>query len=1088
MQETLQFSKVGTAKFKLNKPLSIEVLDNGIPADAPITDELRLHIYDRCTNVKFLVDSGSVVSLVPRQLIKDRLSKQELVLYAANNTRIPTYGRRMLTLNLGLRRAITWPFIIADVKSAIIGADLLAHSGLIVDVKRRKLHDPTTALSQPGTLQKAPAHSISVVSGAWDISESVKKLLIKHSAVTQPVSPVLEQDSRVQHRIITTGQPVVERPRRLIGEKREAAEKFFKELIQVGTVRPSSSQWANPLHMVRKPNGGWRATGDYRRLNSQTIPDRYPLPRIEDLLHRLHGRKVFSTIDLVRAFNQIPVAPEDVQKTAITTPLGLFEYCGMPLGLRNASQTFQRYMDNILKDLPFVSCFIDDLIIASDTMEEHLRHLEIVFEKLIANRLWINLEKCQFAKSTVHYLGYTVDEYGYLPPQKKVQAIVDFAKPKTISDLRRFVGMLNYYRCCIPHAAETQAPLCALFKDSKKKDKRPVPWTAETLKAFEDCKNSIVTAAKATFLNPDAPLALTCDASNISLGASLEQFEDNKWKPLGFFSRKLSPAETRYSTYDRELLAIFAALKFFKHLVEGREFVIKTDHKPITFALHQVASKASDRQLRQLDFIAQFNAPILHVKGEQNYVADALSRVDAIGMDIVLDATSISEAQLNDELPAKTSLKLQQVTIDGKLIWCDIGDNLVRPYLPPALRKTAFNLAHGLSHSSGRSTLRSVRSRYVWPSMNSDILRWARECIPCQKAKISRHTRSLPRRIDVPDHRLSHVHLDIVKLSESQGYAYCLTMIDRTTRWPHAVPMRNMLAETVAREFYRHWISMFGTPQVITTDQGTQFESELFQELTKFIGAHRIHTTPYHPQANGLIESWHRPLKAALMCNPGIPWPDLLPAALLGLRTSFKEDLGCSAAEMLFGLTLRLPGDFFVPDTTRPTTKELRDGIQRHFAALTPVPTSRHSTVKPFISKDLQKCTHVFRRVDQIKKALTPPYSGPHKIIRRLDDKTFLVDIDGTEKTLSVDSLKPAHIAKDEGIDVPPEPAATKPAATATKRPGRPPKKVTFSLPSSADEDARGGVPVASCPANTRVTRSMTQRKVMEKTKRKYAK
>lgn len=1038
------------------------MLDNG----SSQTGEHRLHVHDRTTNVKFLVDSGSVVSLVPKHLIKTKCFRQSLELHAANNTLISTYGRRVLTLDLGLRRAITWPFIIADVKSAIIGADLLAHFGLVIDVKNHRLYDPRTELSRRGILHEAPAHGISVVSGTPDIPEPVKELLVKYQDITKPFAPVIATDARVQHRIITRGQPVVERPRRLIGKKFEAAQKFFEMLESAGTIRPSTSDWANPLHMIENEGGKWRCTGDYRRLNSQTVPDRYPLPRIDDILQRLHGNTVFTTIDLVRAYNQIPVALEDIKKTAITTPFGLYEFVGMPLGLRNASQTFQRHMDNLLRDLPFTACYIDDLIIMSKSKEEHYRHLEIVFKRLLDNRLTINLDKCQIARETILYLGFTVDAHGYRPPQKKVDAIVNFPKPKTIHDLRRFIGMLNYYRRCLPKAAETQAPLNDFLKDGKKKDKRKVPWTEETLVAFQNCKDSIVNATKATFLNPTAPLALCCDASSIAIGAAVEQFEDNCWKPLGFFSRKLSPAETRYSAYDRELLAIFAALKFFKHILEAREFVIKTDHKPLTFALTQKAEKSSDRQIRQLDFISQFNAPIQHIKGDQNLVADALSRVNAIDMQFVLDAKTIHEAQKDDKIPTKTSLNLQKVTIDGISIICDLTDNLVRPYLPPLLRKPAFNSVHGLAHSSGRSTSRTIRSKYVWPSMNMDILRWARECIPCQTAKVSRHTRSLPQRIDVPDDRLSHVHLDIIKLPTSRGKTYCLTMIDRTSRWPHAVPTTNMLAETIAEAFYVQWIAFFGCPLVITTDQGTQFESELFQALSKLIGAHRIHTTPYHPSANGICERWHRTLKSAFMCNPNVPWPDLLPAALLGLRAAYKEDIGCSAAELLFGLTLRLPGDFFEPGKIKADVKELKEGVQRHFAALTPPPTSNHSSTKPFVSKDLKTCTHVFRRVDQIRKSLTPPYSGPHKIIERLDDKRFVVDINGVNKTLSVDSLKPAYIAREEQRV---EPAITK------ERPKVPPKKVRFSLPSPDGEVAGRGVPVAALPADKRVTRSMAK-------------
>ena len=345
------------------------------------------------------------------------------------------------------------------------------------------------------------------------------------------------------------------------------------------------------------------------------------------------------------------MAEEDIQKTAITTPFGLYEFLVMPFGLRNATQMFQRYVDSIFRDLEFVFCYVDDILILSTSHEQHLEHLAIVFERLKQHQLNINPTKCQLGQEEVTYLGYVINQDGYKPPQNRVQGIIEYPKPSTIKDLRRFLGMLNYYRRCIPHAAKMQAPHNAYLKDFRKNDKRKVDWTKQAEEAFNHCKRSLASIAATIHLSPSAHLALTTDPSDTAIGASLEQSADDAWSPFGFFSCKLSQTEKNYSTYDRELLAIFAAIKHFQHLLECRNFIIKTDHKPLLYAFSQRPDRASPWQLRQLDFISQHTTKRVHINGAENVVADALPRISAIEMPTTLSAEAIrSEQECDEEL------------------------------------------------------------------------------------------------------------------------------------------------------------------------------------------------------------------------------------------------------------------------------------------------------------------------------------------------------------------------------------------------------------------------------------------------------
>ncbi|XP_015118801.1 uncharacterized protein LOC107042316 [Diachasma alloeum] len=272
--------------------------------------EFRLFVSDKSKGQRFLIDSGSVISIVPRSWSHRTSQPADLKLFAANNTVIDTYGQQLLTLHIGLRRDFKWNFTVANVKTPIIGADLLAHYGLLIDLRGKRLIDPTTNLTAPGEIHETSIFSVSTVTNDLSaLSPAISQLLVKFVDITKPpAAPRTQLDSPVAHHIVTSGPPVAERFRRLVGEKLQAARNDIQSLLDCGVIRPSSSQWASPIYMVSKKTGGWRTTGDYRGLNHRTIPDRYPLPIIEDVLQRCRGCEVFTTLDLVRAYHQIPIA------------------------------------------------------------------------------------------------------------------------------------------------------------------------------------------------------------------------------------------------------------------------------------------------------------------------------------------------------------------------------------------------------------------------------------------------------------------------------------------------------------------------------------------------------------------------------------------------------------------------------------------------------------------------------------------------------------------------------------------------------------------------------------------------------------
>nr|VZI46589.1 unnamed protein product [Spirometra erinaceieuropaei] len=379
------------------------------------------------------------------------------------------------------------------------------------------------------------------------------------------------------------------------------------------------------------------------------------------------------------------------------------------------------------------------------------------------------------------------------------------------------------------------------------------------------------------------------------------------------------------------------------------------------------------REISHLDYISQFTTDIRHIDGPKNEVADMLSRpsLSSLQLSHGIDRCAMAAEQQRvgcpgDESVSGLQLKDVPLTTGSGTILCDVSTPFHRPFVSASMRRAVFQTLHGLSHPGIRASQKLLAE--------------------------------------------SHVHLDVVgPLPPSNGFTYLLTCVDRYTRWAEAIPLPNVQAETIVKAFVSCWVAMFGAPSTVTTDRGAQFESALFQTLLNFLGCTRIRTTAYHPAANGMVERFHRQLKTALRAveDPG-NWSDNLPLALLGIRAALKSDLGCSAAELVFGTTLRLPGEMITP-TSRgadETPDNLVHRLRQFMRSLSPVPP-RAPMTESYVEKELDKCTHVFVRCDRVRQPLESPYEGPFRVLAR-NAKTFRILRSDKEDVVSVDRVKAA--------------------------------------------------------------------------------
>ncbi|KAF5769419.1 putative nucleotidyltransferase, Ribonuclease H [Helianthus annuus] len=793
-------------------------------------------------------------------------------------------------------------------------------------------------LSMEGLMDSVPSTvSAPVSSFLTDSQQSVLSSLLQNfEAIFQPPSslpPVRSHDHHIQ---LSSTDPVCVRPYRYPHVQKSEIERQVRELLQMGMIRPSTSAFSSPVILVRKKDNSWRMCVDYRALNNATIPNKYPIPVVDELIDELHGSNFFSKLDLKSGYNQIRMHPDSIDKTAFRTHDGHYEYLVMPFGLMNAPATFQSVMNDIFR--PFlrhkVVIFFDDILVHSPTWDAHIADLTEVFQILLLHNFKANPDKCSFGQPSIDYLGHVITGQGVSMDPSKVAAVVNWPIPTTLKALRGFLGLTGYYRKFVKNYGSIARPLTDLTK------KDAFLWTPVAQTAFEQLKQALVSAPVLALPDFSIPFVVECDASGCGIGAVLMQHK----KPIAYFSKALSDRNVSKSAYERELMALVLAVQHWRPYLLGSKFTVCTDQKSLKFLLQQRVS-SYDQQNWVVKLLG-YDFDIQYKPGRENRAADALSRRADSGLLFQVVSTPIwmqgvqliEEAQADKEIQTlvtnylATPEKYPGYSIKNNVLFYQNRVVISRhsKYISALLHE--FHVTATGGHSGFYRTYRRLAANVYWVGMTSTIKKFIRECDICQRCKASSVLPGgLLQPLAIPESVWEDLSMDfIVGLPPSKGFTVVLVVVDRLSKYAHFILLKHpYTAKSVAEVFIREVIRHHGIPKSIVSDRDPLFLSKFWQEIFRSMGTKLHMSSAYHPESDGQTEVINRGLESYLRCfavDQPKTWSLWLPWAEFWYNSTFHASTGVTPFETVYGR--RPPSVFqFVPGEIRveSVARELQD-------------------------------------------------------------------------------------------------------------------------------------------------------------------
>ena len=738
-------------------------------------------------------------------------------------------------------------------------------------------------------------------------------------------------------------EPKFFRARPLPYAMKEKVDLELDKLLSQKIIEPvSHSTIAAPVVPVLKTDNSLRLCGDYKVTANRMLKlDTYPIPNMRDLMSNLANMKVFSKLDLSQAYLQMALEPESKRLTTINTHRGLFQYNRLPFGISSAPGMFQRAMEDLFRDMENVICYLDDLLLVSKTKADHETLLNKVFERLQKTGLKLKAEKCEIAVPEVEYLGFKLTEAGVLPTMSKVEAIKNAPTPKDLTQLRAYLGLLNFYRRFIPEAATVLEPLNRLLKASN-----TFNWGPEQEEAFKTSKNLLINSEALIHFDPKKPITVLADSSSFGLGAVLCHVIEGIERPVHFASRTLSETERKYSQTEKEALALIFALKHFHEYVWGVKITLVTDHKPllgIFSPTKPISAQASGRIQRWALILQAYNFDLLHRSGTLLCSADALSRLpsakacentpvpaDWTNLVYFLEGTPVTCDRIRKEtskdpimsqvlryiqtgwpqksltIPEMThySRRKDELTCqDGCLLW---GTRVI---IPPPLQAEVLQELHAIH--TGASKMKALARSYLWfPNLDKELEDISASCEICLE------NRPAPAKAELhpwqwPDNVWHRLHADFAGPIDGN---YFFILVDAHSKWVEIFKTKGTATSDVIR-CLQHVYATFGLPVSIVSDNGPCFTSVEFKEFVNKGGVKHITTAVYKPSTNGLAEKMVQTFKNTLKKSTD-PVGLTIDKFLFNYRLTPHSTTGVSPAELMFGRKMRNRFDLLLPDGT----------------------------------------------------------------------------------------------------------------------------------------------------------------------------
>jgi len=928
---------------------------NTLPIVASVAQLMRIPVTFGSLKTQALVDTGAAASFLAHRLLvhipyNDIKELQDYdhniqLFRTVSGEVVKPLGRYELNIRLARRHPFTHPFyVIANLdEGCILGYDFLAAHKIVINPSERSIsyerENETRNLIIPPlsicSISVAPPSHINLEGVPVEQKENLKNLLLTYfSLFTENVNELGKAKS-IKHSIYTTGLPDVMPMRRTPERLRLVVKKQIEDMLRNNIIRPSTSPFACPILLVaKKEEGQMRFCVDYRPLNNVTVKDRYPIPNIQLIIDSLHGAKYFSTLDLLSGYWQIEIEERHKYKTAFICEYGLYEFNCMPFGLCNAPSTFQREMNTLFKDVlyEFVLVYLDDIIIFSKSMDEHIQHLRTVFDLLTQENLKLKLSKCDFFKTKIKYLGHIITANGFHPDDGKIRSIIDYPEPLNVKQLTSFLGLANFYRKFVREYAEIAHYLTELTKK-----KNPWVWGERERDAFQRIKKCLTSNPLLRYPDFTREFLVYADASGYGIGAVLAQVQyipPSKTDPkalhgehevvIAYTSRHLDDRERIWNISEKECLAIVHAIEHFRPYLYGRTFRVFTDHKPLETLMKK--KDPHGRLARWAYEMQAYNMTLIHRPGQENQNADCLSRqpLPVIGAILKPEVTQNKWiiAQQKDEYCKEIIRTINEngtkefhfdnagllVTFDGKIV-------VPKEKVEEIIKMNHDHMLAG--HLGVAKSLARIKRQYLWPGLSNDVKAYVSNCMICAKRKAYGSIKAPLKPLPPVTKVWEQIAMDIVGpvTESSNGNKYILVLSDYASRFVMTIPMENQKAHTIAENLVKKVYTKYGPPERVLTDQGTNFLSKLIAEICLLFKIKQIKTTSYHPQTDGLVERFNRTLCDMLACyvseNPE-SWDLYLDFVTFAYNTSQHSSIDSCPFYLFFKRDPILPNDIAI--------------------------------------------------------------------------------------------------------------------------------------------------------------------------------